>query len=155
LSDSDTMTAPLTTGRKVQRAPPPLLNAVGLSSAGFYSMLLYWGGPPARSITVRLRAPAANLRDAQAEAADQLLSFDATTLAWLHEHAQPTTSDVPEHAAAAKRPVERESPSPSSNPQREADGPQPRRPAARATSFARTTDRRPVHRAENGEARRP
>ena len=149
------MTAPLTTRRSVLRAPPPLLTAVRLSDAGFYSMVLSWSGPPERSITVRLPIPVANLREAQAEAADQLLSFDDTTLAWLHEHAQPIALRVPEPATAAKRPVERESSPSPANSERAADTLQSRRPAARAASSPRASDRRPTHRVESGEARGP
>ena len=149
------MTAPPTAGRKVLCAPAPLLTAVRLSDAGFYSMELSWVGPPERRITVRLRAPAVTLREAQAEAADQLLSFDPMTLAWLHEHAQPATSNVSDQAATAKRPVERESPSAASNAHRESDVAQSRRPAARAISSARASDRRSTHRLDTGEGRRP
>lgn len=140
--------APLALGRKVLCAPPPLLTAVRLSEAGYYSMVLSWAGPPERSITVRLRAAAANLRDAQAEAADQLLSFDATTLAWLNEHAQPTAAGVPELTASARRPVEREAPHPASNPERAADIPQPRRATRGGVASARPSDRRQSHRTE-------
>ncbi len=154
LFDSGTMMAPLPAGRKVLRAPPPLLTAVRFSDSGFYSMVLCWAGPPERSIAVRLPASAANLREAQAEAADQLLSFDSTTLAWLYEHAQPTAR-VPDRASAAERPVERESSPPSSKPGRLADSPQSRRSPAQAISSARPIDRRPTHRIESGEARRP
>jgi hypothetical protein len=153
LPNSGTMTAPLTARRSVLRAPPPLLTAVLLSDAGFYSMVLSWSGPPERRITVRLQAPAANLREAQAEAADQLLSFADSTLAWLHENAQPIATHMPEPATVAKRPIERESPPPSSNPERAADSPQSRRPAARAVASPRASDRRQTHRLENGEAR--
>lgn len=147
------MTALLSTKRSMLHAPPPLLTAVRLSDAGFYSMMLTWAGPPERSITVRLRAPATNLREAQAEAADQLLGFEAATLAWLHEHAQPTIARLPDQTAPSKRPVERESPPPASNPERAADSAQSRRPTTRVISGARASDRRQPHRAEGGETR--
>lgn len=135
------------------RTPPPVLTAVQLANAGFYSMVLSWIGPPERRITVRLRAPATNLREAQAEAADQLLSFEPATLAWLYEHAQPTVAHMPDQPVAANQPVEREEPIPSPRLPLEADLTPARRPAARSFSSTRAAERRTPRRAEGGEAR--